>query len=206
MDENLIKQAYAYGSAVALQELGFDTQQAEAGGIKLAAAKIAEGEEEMLEEQLKSRPERPGGALPTLFGGFGALGSAPKGKKWQGFAGTETGGALGAVGGTVGGALAGGGLAALLNAVTKGRLGNRLMRRTPAGIKDGLGGGIQRGLGLGGGNVAGPLKADAEMLGKYLMPAAGAAAGGALGGIGGGLYGRNLGYHAAVDPREGVDY
>lgn len=204
MDENLIKQAYAYGSAVALQELGFDPQQAEIGGIKIAAAKIAEGEEEALIGQLE-RPERPSGALPTLFGGLGALG-APKGKKWQGFAGTETGGMLGAAAGTAGGALAGSGLAALLNMATKGRLGNRLMRSTPAGMRVDANTPIVRGLGLGGSNVAGPLREEAEAVGKHLVPATGAVAGGALGGLGGLLTGRNLGFHASVDPREGVDY
>jgi len=34
--QELIKQAYAYGAAVALQELGYNTQQAQATGVKLA--------------------------------------------------------------------------------------------------------------------------------------------------------------------------
>jgi hypothetical protein len=182
MDENLIKQAYAYGSAVALQELGFDAQQAEIGGIKLAAAKIAEGEEEMLAEQM-SRPERPSGVLPTLFGAAGA-GVAPKGKRWAGAAGTEFGGLLGAGAGTVGGGLAGAGIGALVNVLSKGRAGGRMAQKFTAGA---------------------PAEV-VERAAKYLPTAAGALAGGALGNLSGGFYGRNRGFHAAVDPREGVDY
>jgi hypothetical protein len=70
MNPELIKQAYAYGAAVALQELGFNAQQAQAGGVKLASAKMAEGEEE-------------GGMHPALAallgGGAGALGGAALG-------------------------------------------------------------------------------------------------------------------------------
>jgi hypothetical protein len=44
------------------------------------------------------------------------------------------------------------------------------------------------------------------MIGKYAPAAIGAAGGGFLGNIGGGLYGRNRGFHAAVDPQEGTDY
>jgi hypothetical protein len=70
MNPELIKQAYAYGAAIALQELGFSEQQAQAGGVKLASEKMAEGEEE-------------GGmhpALAALLGsGAGALGGAALG-------------------------------------------------------------------------------------------------------------------------------
>lgn len=70
MNPELIKQAYAYGAAVALQELGFNAQQAQAGGVKLASEKMAEGEEE-------------GGMHPALAallgGGAGALGGAALG-------------------------------------------------------------------------------------------------------------------------------
>lgn len=183
MDENLIKQAYAYGSAVALQELGFDAQQAEIGGIKLAAAKIAEGEEEAM-MNASIPPARPSGVLPTLFGAAGA-GAAPEGKRWAGAAGTEFGGLLGAGAGTVGGGLAGAGIGALVNALTKGRAGSRMVGKyMPAGA---------------------PAEAI-EQASKYMPAAAGALAGGALGNLGGGFYGRNRGFHAAVDPREGVDY
>jgi hypothetical protein len=60
MDENLIKQAYAYGASVALQELGFNAQQAEAGGVKLA--------EEEMDDSSFSGGRALGGA------GLGALG------------------------------------------------------------------------------------------------------------------------------------
>jgi len=70
MKAELIKQAYAYGAAVALQELGFGAQDAEVGGVKLAMAKMAEGEEE----------EGMHPALRALIGGgAGALGGAALG-------------------------------------------------------------------------------------------------------------------------------
>lgn len=64
MNEDLIKQAYAYGASIALQELGFDFQQAEEGGIKLAAQAMYE------------RPESQGSTLGGTLGGagLGALG------------------------------------------------------------------------------------------------------------------------------------
>jgi hypothetical protein len=189
MDENLIKQAYAYGSAVALQELGYDARQAELGGIKLAAAKIAEGEEAAMMEQGAGRPENPSGVLPTLFGGLGGL-AAPSGKKWRGYAGAEAGGQLGGAAGLAGGSLAGAGIGALVNALTKGRLSGSLARR----------------ISMGGKGMSGPLEPTANALRKGLLPGLGAIGGSALGGMGGLLYGRNKGYHAAVDPREGVDY
>jgi hypothetical protein len=62
MDMNLIKQAYAYGAALALQKLGCDPQQAEEGGIKLA-------EEAMYDDSEGSS------VGPALGGaGLGALG------------------------------------------------------------------------------------------------------------------------------------
>jgi len=71
MKAELIKQAYAYGAAVALQELGFGARDAEAGGVKLAMAKMAEGEEE--EEGMHP-------ALRALIGGSaGAVGGAALG-------------------------------------------------------------------------------------------------------------------------------
>lgn len=70
MKAELIKQAYAYGAAVALQELGFGARDAEAGGVKLAMAKMAEGEEE----------EGMHPALRALIGGgAGAVGGAALG-------------------------------------------------------------------------------------------------------------------------------
>lgn len=64
MNPELIKQAYAYGAAIALQEIGFDTQHAEAGGIKLA--------EDAMEEE-------DGESNPALRAGLGAAVGVPGG-------------------------------------------------------------------------------------------------------------------------------
>jgi len=75
MNPELIKQAYAYGAAVALHELGFSSQQAQNGGVKLAEAKLAEGEEGM---EGMGGAEEAGGMSPALLAllgtGAGALG------------------------------------------------------------------------------------------------------------------------------------
>lgn len=73
MDLNLVKQAYAYGAAIALQELGFDAQRAEVASIKLAEDAMEEGEDS------KSAPVRAGigaGFGVPVGGLLGALGGS----------------------------------------------------------------------------------------------------------------------------------
>lgn len=67
MNPELIKQAYAYGASVALQELGFGAQQAEVGGIKLAEDAMEEGDDE------------GGGRNSSLRAGLGAAAGVPIG-------------------------------------------------------------------------------------------------------------------------------
>jgi hypothetical protein len=78
MNPELIKQAYAYGASVALQELGFDTRHAEAGGIKLA------------EDAMEEEEDGGGGSNPALQAGLGAAIGVPAGT----LAGLGIGGAL----------------------------------------------------------------------------------------------------------------
>ena len=76
MNPERIKEAYAYGASLALQELGFNEQQAQAGGVKLAA----ENWEEMggMTEPEASSKMNP--ALAALIGaGAGTLGGAALG-------------------------------------------------------------------------------------------------------------------------------
>jgi len=108
MNTKLIKQAYAYGAAVALQELGFAVQDAEAGGVKLAEAKMAEGEE----EEVENAP-------------IGAAIAAPEGKKLRAAGHTLRGQLLGQVGGGALGASAGAGLGALTGLLSRGKIDPR---------------------------------------------------------------------------------
>ena len=108
MNTKLIKQAYAYGAAVALQELGFAVQDAEAGGVKLAEAKMAEGEE----EEVENAP-------------IGAAIAAPEGKKLRATGHTLGGQLWGQVGGGALGASAGAGLGALTGLLSRGKINPR---------------------------------------------------------------------------------
>ena len=118
MKAELIKQAYAYGAAVALQELGFGARDAEAGGVKLAMAKMAEGEEEEVENA-------PNAWAPTLFGPLGAAIAAPEGKKLRATGHTLGGQLWGQVGGGALGASAGAGLGALTGLLSRGKINPR---------------------------------------------------------------------------------
>ena len=159
MNPELIKQAYAYGAAVALQELGYNPQQAEAGGIKLAEEMEGMEDGGMGGEEMMPQ-KRPSAALPMLFGELGAMGAAPEGKKLRAMEGTSRGGAAGAGWGALGGATGGatlGALASLLagKKLIPGAAGavGQLARRVPMGAAAGIGGG----LGLLGGGVTGNL-------------------------------------------------
>lgn len=78
--KDLIKQAYAYGAAIALQELGYDVNTAQDAGIKLAEAEV--GEEEGMSPALRALIGAGigvgGGAL--LGAGGGALAGKLTGK------------------------------------------------------------------------------------------------------------------------------
>lgn len=76
MHLELIKEAYAYGASLALQELGFSEQQAQMGGVKLAAENWEDVD--ALEEPVASAPpSRMPKALAALLGaGAGTLGGA----------------------------------------------------------------------------------------------------------------------------------
>lgn len=156
MNPELIKHAYAYGAALALQELGFEEGQAQVGGIKLAAAKIAEGEEaEMMEQR------RPSAALPMLFGEAGAMGAAPEGKKLRAMEGTSRGGSVGAGWGALGGGTAGAGLGALVSLLAGRKLPPGITgaaaKAIPRRIPMALGMGAGAGLGALGGGITGGL-------------------------------------------------
>ena len=134
MKAELIKQAYAYGAAVALQELGFGARDAEAGGVKLAMAKMAEGEEEERDYpyivKVPGGPEEevenaPNAWAPTLFGPLGAAIAAPEGKKLRATGHTLGGQTLGQVGGGVLGGGVGAGLGALTGLLSRGKINPR---------------------------------------------------------------------------------
>lgn len=69
MNPELIKEAYEYGAALALQEhCGYGARQARVGAVKLAMEKLAEGEE-YVEEEVPGRS-----ALSRIGGGLGGAG------------------------------------------------------------------------------------------------------------------------------------
>lgn len=72
----LIKQAYAYGAAVALQELGYDINTAQSAGIKLAEDE--EGMHPALKALIGTGVGLGGGAL--LGGGAGAIAGKATGR------------------------------------------------------------------------------------------------------------------------------
>jgi len=137
MNPELIKQAYAYGAAVALQELGFSAQQAQAGGVKLASEKMAEGEED-------AGPS----AWPGMFGPTAAAIAAPKGKGFSAYGQTMGGQQLGGAVGTLGGAGLGAGAGALASLLSRGKIKpgmGALIGGTGGGILGGIGGGMYGG-------------------------------------------------------------
>lgn len=148
MNPELIKQAYAYGAAVALQELGFSAQQAQAGGVKLASEKMAEGEE-----------ERDPALWPAaMFGPVGAAIAAPEGKGTSAFGRTLGGQTLGMLGGGTAGAGLGAGVGALAGLLSRGKF-----RPGQGALIGGLGGGY---LGMGGGGMYGAAKGYQSALNK----------------------------------------
>jgi hypothetical protein len=76
--KELIKQAYAYGAAVALQELGYDVNTAQNAGIKLAEEAEEEGMSPALRALIGTGVGLGGGAL--LGAGGGALAGKLTGK------------------------------------------------------------------------------------------------------------------------------
>jgi hypothetical protein len=126
MNPELIKQAYAYGAAVALQELGFDIQQAQAGGVKLAEdAMFGEDMPEQAPGGIslqRKQPTRRSSALATMFGPVGAAITAPKGKKFDAVKGTAIGELSGGLKGLAAGGTAGAGLGALAALLSRGKI------------------------------------------------------------------------------------
>jgi len=112
MNNEMIKQAYAYGAAVALQEAGYAPQVAEQLGVKLAAeadeAPPEDGAPGLGEITTKQK------VLSHLLGPIAAGASAPEGAGWGRFGRTTGYGAAGAGIGAIGGGAAGAGAGALI--------------------------------------------------------------------------------------------
>ena len=105
MNPELIKEAYEYGAALALQEhCGYDARQARVGAVKLAMEKLAEGEEGLIDpyEEDMPGPQGKSRAWPALLGATGGVGggvggaiAAPEGQKLRGLLGAGVGGMVG---------------------------------------------------------------------------------------------------------------
>jgi len=100
----LVKQAYAYGASVALQELGYAPTVAEGMAVKLA--------------------EDPGTAnriLTALLGPLYAGATAPEGQGWKTYGATAGQGNIGALAGAGIGGAGGAGLGALAALLSRGK-------------------------------------------------------------------------------------
>lgn len=190
----LIKQAYAYGAAIALREHGVSFFEAEKTAEELAEGEMPPAEEEAIDpQQLEELAQTPEGRsiLSRIMGGAGgALGGAM----------------LGGLGGALGGRVI-------------GNLVNRAQGKVPLGIDQalrmgrrsgsisagasntlhgaGIGGAVGTGLGAMGGLGEGVMgendEGERSMLSRVLGGAGGLAGGAVLGGVGGNMLGRTLG-------------
>lgn len=133
--EEKVKQAYAYGASIALQEVGVEKTASEHMAVKMA-------EEPTTKQRI----------LAALFGPTGAGLSAPEGKGWSSFGHTLGGGLIGSAGGGTLGAGAGAGIGALAALLSKGKIkpkDSALMGALLGGGVGSLGGqqvGFQKGL------------------------------------------------------------